>query len=303
MLPRGCMSITTKKDAKLMSIAQAESFLTTSAKDKSSSTFQHNIKMPVHRWFRYSAGFSALWARELLKREKLNGRLNVFDPFVGSGTVLLEGEACGVNAVGMDSHPFVARIAQAKLYWRESAHGFQEYAHSILCGAKELSGRLELNNQPPLLTKCFPNETLRRLISLREAWKIQADSTPLSELTWLALVSILRSTSPVGTAQWQYILPQKSKKAPLDVYEAFRTKVMAMANDMSARQSQVKGSTAKFYRDDARLCSSLSNGWADLIITSPPYANNYDYADATRLEMTFMQDVWSWGDLQDAVRR
>jgi hypothetical protein len=40
-----------------------------------------------------------------------------------------------------------------------------------------------------------------------------------------------------------------------------------------------------------------------LVITSPPYANNYDYADATRLEMSFFGQVRSWGDLQNAVRR
>src|SRR5205085_2767798 len=37
-------------------------------------------------------------------------------------------------------------------------------------------------------------------------------------------------------------------------------------------------------------------------VTSPPYANNYDYADATRLEMTFLGEIDSWGDLQQAVR-
>jgi hypothetical protein len=40
-----------------------------------------------------------------------------------------------------------------------------------------------------------------------------------------------------------------------------------------------------------------------LVITSPPYANNYDYADATRLEMTFMGAVKGWGCLQETVRK
>lgn len=41
----------------------------------------------------------------------------------------------------------------------------------------------------------------------------------------------------------------------------------------------------------------------DAVITSPPYANNYDYADALRFEMTFWGDVNGWGDIHDAVRR
>jgi len=36
---------------------------------------------------------------------------------------------------------------------------------------------------------------------------------------------------------------------------------------------------------------------------SPPYANNYDYADATRLEMAFLGEIRGWGDLQQTVRR
>jgi DNA modification methylase len=55
--------------------------------------------------------------------------------------------------------------------------------------------------------------------------------------------------------------------------------------------------------EDARQCAGLPDGWADLVITSPPYANNYDYADATRLEMTFWGEINGWGDLQAAVRQ
>jgi hypothetical protein len=39
------------------------------------------------------------------------------------------------------------------------------------------------------------------------------------------------------------------------------------------------------------------------VITSPPYPNNYDYADATRLEMCFWGEIKSWRELQSTVRR
>ncbi len=47
----------------------------------------------------------------------------------------------------------------------------------------------------------------------------------------------------------------------------------------------------------------MPDDWATLVVTSPPYANNYDYADATRLEMTFLGEISGWGDLQDNVRK
>jgi DNA modification methylase len=42
----------------------------------------------------------------------------VFDPFVGCGATVLAAEQCALPAVAIDSHPFIVRIAKAKLNWR-----------------------------------------------------------------------------------------------------------------------------------------------------------------------------------------
>src|SRR5947209_4757661 len=94
-----------------------------------SSTFSDNLALPIHRWFRYSAGFSALWVRTLIKEQIAHGRRTVLDPFAGSGTVLLESEYTQTPAIGIESHPFVARIARTKLFWRESPTTFVKYAN------------------------------------------------------------------------------------------------------------------------------------------------------------------------------
>ena len=86
--------------------------------DSKSSTFQDNMKLPIHRWYRYTAGFSASWVGSLIEEEKINGRNNIIDPFVGSGTVLVESSFHNVNAYGVESHPYVYKIAKAKLQWR-----------------------------------------------------------------------------------------------------------------------------------------------------------------------------------------
>src|SRR5580692_2063766 len=70
-----------------------------------SSTFAGNTSLPVHRWFKYSAGFSAKWARDLIEREKANGRRMILDPFAGSGTTIIEGEAAGILSIGLEAHP------------------------------------------------------------------------------------------------------------------------------------------------------------------------------------------------------
>lgn len=267
----------------------------------STSTFVDNMSLPIHRWFRYSAGFSGEWVRGLIEAEKVKGRRRVLDPFAGSGTVLLEGEHCGIDAIGIEAHPFVARIAQAKLNWSDDPKRFRTHALSVLDRARGTRGGVE--GYPKVIEKCFPPETLSALDALKKAWKESDDGSALSELTWLALISILRECSPAGTAPWQYVLPNKRKAKTVDPYTAFESKVHLMSADMALRQRQAVGVKATLLNDDARACAGVGDSWADLVITSPPYANNYDYADATRLEMSFLGEVQGWGDLQDAVRK
>ena len=93
------------------------------------STFADNMKLPIHRWYRYTTGFSGPWVRELI--ESKNGQ-NVLDPFSGSGTVLLESEFAGINSIGIEAHPYVYRIAKAKLSWRIEVKDFKEAAKQLL---------------------------------------------------------------------------------------------------------------------------------------------------------------------------
>src|SRR5262249_19171301 len=139
-----------------------------------------------------------------------------------------------------------------------------------------------------LITKCYPAETLAKLDALKQAWSQMADGSPLFELCWLAFVSILRVASPVGTAQWQYSRPKKAKAKAVEPLLAFEERVGLLASDMALWQERPVGPRGQVICADARECSGIADRWADLVITSPPYANNYDYADATRLEMTFL---------------
>jgi hypothetical protein len=84
--------------------------------------------------------------------------------------------------------------------------------------------------------------------------------------------------------------------------EAFEGRVAVLAADMLAWRKHVASPRGRILCADARTCEGVPDGWADLIVTSPPYANNYDYADATRLEMTFLGEINGWGDLQSAIR-
>jgi len=271
----------------------------TDGRQNQTSTFSDNMSMPIHRWFRYTAGFSAAWVRSLIEQEK--GK-RVLDPFAGSGTVMLESAFAGVESIGIEAQPYVYRIANAKLSWQLNPVEFKKSAKRLLETAK--AHQIHSAEFPELIQKCFPEDTLSKLSALKQAWLNSEDDPQLMELNWFVITAILRVTSPVGTAQWQYVLPNKAKSKVIDPFIAFEIKVSEMALDMINMQRKYPfAPSAKLLMEDARAMPSVPDHWADLVITSPPYANNYDYADATRLEMTFWGDVSGWGQLQEKVRQ
>lgn len=264
-------------------------------------TFTDNMKLPIHRWFRYSAGFSATWVEAVIA--ELEPKI-VLDPFAGSGTVCIAADKLGVNSYGIEAHPFVYRLAQGKLSWEIHAHEFLEAITEIKNLATSLQPKFP-DKMPVLLSKCYTEEVLIHLFKIRQAYLELAPtlSEELQSLTFLAISATLRLSSYVGTAQWQYILPNKRKAKISKPLNALDTQVALMLEDMRCMQCIRTASQATLLKEDARILEGIPDKSIDLVITSPPYANNYDYADATRLEMTFWGEVNSWGDLHDTVRK
>lgn len=257
------------------------------------TTFVDNMRLPVHRWFRYSAGFSGRWVEEVIDA---SGATGVFDPYAGSGTTVLAAESRRLPALGADVHPFVGRVARAKLAWRADPDELMLRARAVLAEVEQ-----ERNVEMPrsaLIPKCFPDTAaLTNLLRIRDAVERQRAGDDLDELLWLAMVSIIRMCSPAGTAQWQYVLPNATKSRVAEPRAAFFSRVELFAEDMRQMAPLLDSPPGQILTTDARTLKGVEDDVADLVVTSPPYANNFDYADATRLEQSFLGEVEGWSDL------
>jgi len=269
-------------------------------RDALSGTYVDNTRLPVHRWIRFSAGFSAAWAESVIAEASRQGPTTVFDPFAGSATTLLAAENVGVHSIGVEAHPFVCRIGRAKLERRSDADEYLTAIRGIQGAVIERTPSLE--RYPPLIRRCYTEQALRQLDCLRQEIEDRQDGSPVAELVWLTLVGILRRVSCVNTAQWQYVLPRKAKKRPEEPSLAFDAMARVMYRDMCRSHEPVKA-PARLLRGDARTCEDVPEDYATLVVSSPPYPNNYDYADATRLEMCFFGEIRGWGELQQAARQ
>lgn len=270
---------------------------------KNSSTFIDNLSLPIHRWFRYTAGFSAEWVEnEVSKRlTKTNKEsFTVLDPFSGSGTTLLACDKLGVNSIGIEAHPFVAKIAYTKLLWETDTLKIKKFAEKVL---EKAQSDLSLTDEyPAIVLKCYDDENLKKIDHLKKAILTCFDGSNESKLIRLAFVSILRCSSHAGTASWQYVLPNKTKAKVADAFSAFDNQINVMIDDITFAQQSHFEKKSKLYHHDARKKLPISDNSVDFIITSPPYANNYDYADATRLELSVLGEIKEWSDLQTIIR-
>ena len=126
-------------------------------------TFTDNMKLPIHRWFRYSAGFSADWVEKIIT--ELEPKI-ILDPFAGSGTVSLAADKLGIKSYGIEAHPFVYRLAKGKIAWTVNTWDFSESINEIKCLAELLRPKLP-ETIPVLLRKCYTDERLLDLLKIK----------------------------------------------------------------------------------------------------------------------------------------
>ncbi len=285
---------------------EADVALTHARFNARSGAFVDNMSLPVHRWYRYSAGFSADWVRALIEQLRpAQSRFSVLDPFAGVGTTLLASEASGAQSWGFETHPFIYRVAMAKIRGihvelLDIKNTFADFLNRLPDGDSDALPK----KLPILLSKCYTPNSLATLFSMRDVFLREFDhKTAESELIWLAITSILRMCSGAGTAQWQYVLPNKRKAEVRHPIVALRGKMTDILQDIEYAQRNAWSAQGEVILTDARSPAVNPRMQVDAVITSPPYPNNYDYADATRLEMTFWGEIAGWSDLQQSVRR
>ncbi len=260
-------------------------------------SFKDSLRSPIHRWFAYPAGYSYKMIEAKIAEYDLGRESVIIDPFLGSGTTALVAMNRGINSIGIEAHAFVADIARTKCFRYETA------CDDLNAAYKDLRGRLERKtpeqkpDMPELIYKCFDNDNLSKLAMIRDV--VLSLNGIEKQFFTLALVSALRKSSTAGTG-WPYIAPTKyaGKASVPDALKAFYDQCDLMLFDVSSIDRP--DSDAEIITGDSRTMSW--DGLADLAITSPPYLNNYDYADRTRLETYFLGIYRDWGDISRNVR-
>lgn len=270
-------------------------------------TFNDNTDAPIHRWFRYQAGFSFELVSGLLDSFNITAEDSVLDPFAGVGTTVIETKKTGATAHGVEVHPFISWVAEQKTNWDIDLGGLQneksEIQSSVDSALKSRDPELYISEdeEPEFLYKVFDNRKLGQLYMIDEA--IQESDSKFINLWRMALVSSLRDVCKANTV-FPYVQPSSTKDSTPDPKSVFSEKLSMVVDDLSKVIREVDSfGDSNIHNIDARNIDTIDDESIDAVITSPPYLNNVDYADVTRLELYFLGYASTWGEVTERVRR
>lgn len=255
-------------------------------------------RLPFDRWLRYPAGFSQPALAAAFAILDAVGQVGcVIDPFCGVGTVGTTARAKGHAFVGIDAHPWISHAAALKFDCPGTVADLRAAAADITTDVSPAS----IEDEHELVRRAFEPAMLGSLVALRE--RIRASRSPWRHHIELALLANLRAHAAINVG-WPYQLPSKPRDARSTDPSAYLLRRVTMMAEDLARWPEDPPNVTVVHGDGRKAATWALADLSQAVgaISSPPYLNNFDYADATRLELYFSGAVNCWEELCREVR-
>ena len=257
-------------------------------KNKDASTFWESNQLARHRWYYYKEGFSPNLVKTAIDTYNIKSDGWILDPFNGSGTATLTAAENNISSVGIEVNPFTSFVAKTKNLNTKlkSLHELFHKTYDKIVIGKEYP---ELENYSTFTESKSKNKWLFNLDILRAFYGgysfLENMKTNSAELLKLAL---LNSVMTVANARkdgkclkykhnWQDVKFSKD-----DFIREFIKNFIQIEQDIT--ESKIINQPEIFNADTRTVLKNCDNKF-DLIITSPPYLNTFDYTDIYRPEL------------------
>ncbi len=274
-------------------------------------SFQANKTEVLHSWLKYREGFSAELVELLFQDLNIKPGDTILDPFAGSATTLLTAKMFGVDAVGIELLP------HCHLAWQVKTNAFMydvSELRQIRQWIEEITP-ITADETFPHLTitqTAFPLSIEQEIVAYKHWFNNLSISKNSKDLCRLLLMSVLEDVSYTRKdgqyLRWDSradkIRHSNEKrlaqgKAPLKgidkgtlphLKQVLLEKLQRMIIDITklqrdppppSEQTLIAGNTLY-------TLPQLSDNRFSAVITSPPYANRYDYTRTYALELAYL---------------
>lgn len=233
----------------------------------------------THSLHPYPAKFPPQLPKTILKQFSKIGE-TVLDPFCGSGTTLVEARLQGINAIGVDVNSLFCLLSKVKLtpLRANQINAIDNFTELI----SNESFNWKIGNKSKVKVKEF--EGLKHWFQLNVAEEITFILSEIEKLSdndakdFLKIVLssiIVRVSNQESDVRFAAINKNIEDCYTFDLFidqtKKYSERIIEYSN-LLKYQTEVK-----IYNADSRSLSFLKPQSIDLIITSPPYANTYDY--------------------------
>lgn len=240
--------------------------------------FNHKRKEsdhPLHTFHAYPCKFPAFIPREIIKKYAEKGDI-ICDPFVGSGTTLLEATLLGYSSIGNDINPLSCLLSKVKgkPVDKKLLDKIDIFFAGLLENYKKTKTVKEYYYKS--IEHWFQKNVIRELSFLKENI-LKIKEQDLRDLLLIVLSSIIVRVSN-QESDTRYAAVEKELK-DYETIKIFieKAKEIKKAYLDFVKKTKNKKTNIEILQLDSRNLSTIKDNSVDLIITSPPYANTYDY--------------------------
>ena len=250
----------------------------------------------THGWHPFPAKFPPQLPGYFIERLSRPGD-TVFDPMFGSGTTILEAVRLHRNATGCDIDPLARLIAEAKLSRLKPVQALQ------LGGTVVEKARRSLASQRPRLESALSERFEGKTRAFVDYW-----FRPVQQLELIALLEAIESHTPPEARQFLHMVfsstiiaksggvslardlahtrPHRvADKKPVCAFDEFAKRLKTVLASGSQSEATAEARILARSAEDTGLPAQS----VDLVVTSPPYANNaIDYMRAHKFSLVWL---------------
>jgi DNA modification methylase len=282
-----------------------------------------NKTLPIHRWVPWIAGFSAKFVQDVMSTympSRSRRQHLVLDPFAGVGTTLIEAIKSGHDAIGYEVNPFAALVSRAKVNsievhpedLRAEADAFKlalRRFETEVDRAWDSDPNQDLLEAHPHLRALRPTDFRSRIpffsppVEAKFLYALARAQVMLEPDKNLLLAAL--GATMVSFSNYSYepsLASRPGAGKPLienaSVAGAVCRKLGEMLTDIEWAQQNYGYQWASSKRDvieGSYFDSTLSRGEVTLVVTSPPYMNNYHYVRNTRPQLYWLGLIQNGG--------
>jgi len=264
-------------------------------------SFQANKNKPRYRWFKYKEGFSEALIHYVLDVLKLSHG-HILDPFAGVGTSAFVALERGLNATAIELLPVGYETIQIyDVIQRVDKYPLRQAIYRWIQTTPWRSSHPNIPFAHLKITDgAFSDDTQKSISQYRTAL---IDEQPnIQQILQFALMCVLEDVSYTRKdgqyLRWDYRSGRTQGRVPFDkgdiltFDQAIISKLTEIADDLGHvdlfSSTKSFGDLTLLQGSCLDILPTLPDNSFDGIITSPPYANRYDYTRTYALELAFL---------------